>query len=394
MKTRFVPVALLAAVLCGLSSCTQPPKVTSPLTASIDSLRSHYAPDHRVAVFDVTCVQQGSVVILRGEVDNAKAKEDVMNLVHKNLGGQTIDSLKVLPDPLLGDKRFGIVAISVGNVRTNPKHSAEMGTQAMMGMVVKLLKKRGGWCYVQLPDNYLGWLEESSMKTTSEAGVESWRSATKVIVTTVFTFVREHPSAASQPVSDAVAGVLMKQLNGTGSWVAVELPDGRKGYIERSSVDEYTHWKKTRKLTPENVEATAKSLIGIPYLWGGTSPKGMDCSGFTKTVFRLNGLELARDADEQAAGGEVVEKGNDLENLKKGDLLFFGRKATAEKPENISHVGIYLGKKAFIHTPGGAGVQINSFDASAPNYNEYELRRFVRARRYIGTQPVAEVPKG
>jgi cell wall-associated NlpC family hydrolase len=393
MKTKTALNVVLAALLCGVFSCSQPQHAASQVTTAIDSLKAHYAPDRRVAVFDVTCVQQGSVVILRGEVDNPKAKEDVMSLVHRSLGGQTIDSLKVLPDLELGNNRFGIVSVSVGNVRTSPRHQAEMCTQAMMGMVVKILKKRGGWFYVQLPDKYLGWLEESAMQVTTEAGVESWKSDTKLIVKTIFTFVRQHPSSSSQPVSDAVAGVLMKQLNGTGSWVAVELPDGRKGFIERSSVDEYAHWKKTRKLTPENVEATAKSLIGIPYLWGGTSPKGMDCSGFAKTVFRLNGLELARDADQQADGGEVAESGSNFENLKKGDLLFFGRKGSADRPERISHVGIYLGKKAFIHTPGGAGVQINSFDASAPNYNEYELRRFVRARRYIGTQPVAEVPK-
>jgi gamma-D-glutamyl-L-lysine dipeptidyl-peptidase len=393
MKTKTAIVAAVALLLSGLTSCSQPPQATSPLIAAIDSLRAHYAPDRRVAVFDVTCVQQGSVAILRGEVDNPKAKEDVMNLVHNTLGGQTIDSLRVLPDPQLGEKRFGIVSVSVGNVRSNPKHSAELCTQAVMGMVVKLLKKQREWYYVQLPDNYIGWLEGSAMTLTNETGVESWRSATKAIVTTIFTFIREHPSASAIPVSDAVAGVLLKQSGVTGSWVTVELPDGRKGFIEKSSVDEYSHWKKTRKLTPENIEATAKTLIGIPYLWGGTSPKGMDCSGFTKTVFRSNGLELARDANQQADGGVVVEKGNDFENLKKGDLLFFGRKASADKPENISHVGIYLGKKEFIHTPGGAGVKINSFEPSASNFNEYELKRFVRARRYIGAQPVPEVPK-
>jgi cell wall-associated NlpC family hydrolase len=315
-----------------------------------------------------------------------------MTLVQSKFAGQILDSLKVLPDPRLGEYRYGIVTVSVGNVRTNPRHQAEMGTQAMMGMVAKLLKKHGGWYYVQLPDDYLGWLEESAMKVTNEAGVESWKSAKKVIVTSIFTFVRERSSDTSRPVSDAVAGVLLKQSTNSDRWVAVELPDGRKGFIEQSCVDEFGHWKRTRHLTPENVEATAKSMMGIPYLWGGTSPKGMDCSGFTKTVFRLNGLELARDADEQAARGEAVDQGSDFEKLKKGDLLFFGRKATVTNPENISHVGIYLGKKEFIHTPGGAGVKLNSFDPSASNYNESELKRFVRARRYIGVQSVPEVP--
>ena len=391
MKNKTALFAMLAALLGGVISCSQPPKATSPLTAAIDSLKTRYAPDSRMAVFDVTCVQQGSIAIVRGEVDNPKAKEDVLNLVHNSLGGQTIDSLKVLPDQQLGEKRYGIVSVSVGNVRTAPKHQAAMGTQAMMGMVVRLLKKHGGWYYIQLPDSYLGWLEESAMKVTSDGGVESWKAATKVIVTSYFTFVREHPASSSVPVSDAVAGVLLKVVGPAAQWIAVELPDGRKGFIEKSCADEYAHWKNSRRLTPENIELSAKSMMGIPYLWGGTSPKGMDCSGFTKTVFRLNGLELSRDADQQASGGEVVEPGKDFGNLKKGDLLFFGRKAAADKPENISHVGIYLGKKEFIHTPGGAGVKLNSFDASAPNYNDYELKRFVRARRYIGTKQVAEV---
>jgi cell wall-associated NlpC family hydrolase len=393
MKTKNILIVVLAALLSSVSSLSQLSKSTSPFNPAIDSLKVLYAPDRRVAVFDVTFVQQGSVAIVRGEVDHPKAKDDVMALAHRTLGSKIIDSLTVLPDPQLGEKRFGIVSVSVCNVRSNPRHPAEMVTQAMMGMVVRLLKKHGGWYYAQLPDNYLGWLEESALKVTAEAGVESWRSARKVITTAIFTFVRERPSASSQPVSDAVAGALLKQLKSTGQWIAVELPDSRKGYIEQSSVDEFSHWKKTRKLTPENIEATARSMMGIPYLWGGTSPKGMDCSGFTKTVFRLNGLELSRDANQQAAGGEAVETGSDFEKLKKGDLLFFGRKAGAERSENISHVGIYLGKKEFIHTPGGAGVKLNSFDSSAPNYNEGELKRYVRARRYIGAQLVPEVPK-
>ena len=110
MKTRTALNVALAALLCSLFSCSQPQKAESQVITALDSLKAHYAPDRRVAVFDVSCVQQGSVVLLKGEVDNPKVKEDVMSLVHRTLGGQTIDSLKVLPDPELGEKRFGIVA--------------------------------------------------------------------------------------------------------------------------------------------------------------------------------------------------------------------------------------------------------------------------------------------
>jgi cell wall-associated NlpC family hydrolase len=113
----------------------------------------------------------------------------------------------------------------------------------------------------------------------------------------------------------------------------------------------------------------------------------MDCSGFTKTVFRLNGMELNRDANQQAQMGVDVSAGGDMKQLTKGDLLFFGQKATADRPERITHVGIYLQDKTIIHTPGGSGVRIDSFDPAAPNYNDGLVKSLVRARRIIGAQP-------
>lgn len=387
--TLFLPATAMMLLL--LFSCQSPPSPDARVKAALDSLKAEYAPDERLAVFRVECIHQGSIAVAKGEVDKPAAKDNALAAIRRIVRGEVLDSIKVLPDSQLGAKRFGIVAVSVGNVRTSPRHPGGMATQALMGMVVKLLKRQGEWYYVQLPDNYLGWLESDAMNVTTEAGVEAWKSAPKVIVTTYFTWVREQPGTSAQPVRDAVAGGLMKRVAQSGGWVSVELPDGAGGYIEKSGVEEFARWKSTRKLTAENIEKTAKSLYGVPYLWGGTSPKGMDCSGFTKMVYRLNGLELARDANQQAGGGEDVAPGEEFQNLKKGDLLFFGRKATAEKPENISHVGIYLQNREFIHTPGGSWVKFNSFDPASPHYSESLRRSFVRARRYIGTARVPEV---
>lgn len=390
MKTNRILVIVMVGIAGLLASCSTPEKTGTPVTIALDSLKAHYAPDQRVAVFNITYAQQGSVVVAKGDVDNPKAKEDALSTIHDILGGQVIDSIRVLPDPQLGEKRFGIVAMSVGNVRTAPRNPAELSSQVLMGTVVNLLKKQAGYYYIQMPDKYEGWLNENSMKVTTAADVEEWNAAPKVIATTYFTMVREQPTTSSLPIRDAVAGNLMKFAGRSGSWVAVELPDGKKGYVEKSSAEDFDRWKKSRTLTAENIEKTAEMFLGIPYLWGGTSTKGMDCSGFTKTVYRLNGLELSRDADQQAEGGEEVKAGENFENLKKGDLLFFGRKGTSGKPERITHVGIYLEKLQFIHTPGG-WVRFNSFDPKAPNYSESQRKSFVRARRYIGVAQIPEV---
>ncbi|MFA6168199.1 MAG: C40 family peptidase [Gemmatimonadaceae bacterium] len=390
-RNNILPVFALA-FLVPLAAPTPAAAQDDPCKAVLAPVRARYAPDRRVAVFDVTCVRQGGVVVVRGDVDQASARRDVMTTMEAAKLGIVVDSMRVLPDPALAETPFGIVKVSVGNVRSNPAHSAELATQVMMGMIVKVLKQQGGWYYIQGPDQYLGWLEGAAMHLTRQAGAEAWQNAPKVIMTEYFGVVRAEPTNASLPVSDAVPGVLFKSNGGRGKWISVETPDGRKGYVERSLVADYAKWRATRSLTAETVEQTAKRFIGVPYLWGGTSPKGMDCSGFTKTVFRLNGMELNRDANQQAQMGVEVSADSGMRRLSKGDLLFFGSKATAERPERITHVAIYLQDRQFIHTPGGSGVRIDSFDPAAPNFNDGLLKSFVRARRVIGQPPTRVQP--
>jgi len=137
--------------------------------------------------------------------------------------------------------------------------------------------------------------------------------------------------------------------------------------------------------TSENVIRTARRFFGVPYLWGGTSAKGFDCSGFTKTVYFLNGVLLPRDASQQVMVGSIIDTGVDMENLNTGDLLFFGSKATPEQEARVTHVAIYLGRKKFIHSSGD--VRINSFDPSDPDFSKYRLGTFLHARRIIGAGP-------
>ena len=117
-------------------------------------------------------------------------------------------------------------------------------------------------------------------------------------------------------------------------------------------------------------------------MWGGTSVKAPDCSGFVKTVYFMGGIILARDASLQFLHGKEIDPSS-LSNLEPGDLLFFGRQ-TSSGVKRITHVGFYLGDTKVIHSSGR--VRINSLDPARPDYNSYLVETIQGARRIIGTE--------
>jgi hypothetical protein len=387
MNPRSFPFLLAAIAFLAVSASAQ----EDAIKTAIKTVKEKYAPDRRVAVFDIPWEMQGSTLVLKGEIDNPEAKAALLSALQKAVSVSVADSIRLLPDPALGEKLYGIVILSVGNVRSKPDHAEELSTQVLMGTTIKLLKRGSGYHYVQMPDMYLGWIDGAAFTAVTRAEADAWAAAQKVIMTENYGVVREEPNTTALPVCDLVAGGILKAGTETGGWTAVELADGRKGFIESALVQEYRQWKNSRILNGESIARTSKTFLGVPYLWGGTSSKGMDCSGFTKTVYRLNGVELNRDASQQVRNGEEVVLDSSFSTSRKGDLLFFGQKATSERSERITHVGIYLENKKFIHSSGR--VRFGSFDPSSPMYEGALLKRLVRSRRIITDPTVPEVRK-
>jgi len=275
--------------------------------------------------------------------------------------------------------RYGIATQSVINLRQTPSFAAEMGTQALMGTPVQILETVHGWSNVVTPDGYKAWTTEESIQKMNPVELAAWNAAPKVIVNTYFALLMSRPSANAVVVSDVVWGDILRYQGTNGKYVRVMLPDGRKGYIKKQSTLSYKKWLSGANPTAARILSTANRFIGFPYLWGGTSVKGMDCSGFTKTCFFLNGVILPRDASQQARTGQDIDITKNFEGLKPADLLFFG--SMKENKQHVSHVGIYIGNGEFIHASGT--VHISSLLPGSQKFDAFNTSRLLRAQRVL-----------
>lgn len=345
----------------------------------IDDVRNQYAPDKRTAIFDVQVTEENGNIVLSGETNLVDAKNELSN---KLSSFKVTNKIETLPAKELGNKIYGVVPLSVANLRVKPGHSEEMATQALLGMPVLVYKQRGGNWLVKTPDDYIAWIDELQLMDKSE--YDNWMSSQKVIYTEHYGMSYSEKNEKSIPVSDLVAGDILKYLAKEDSFYKVEYPDKRIAYVPEDNAEMFDSYVQKCELTPENILHTAKSLMGVPYLWGGTSTKGVDCSGFTKTVYFLNGVILPRDASQQVFSGDSVDITNGYENLQPGDLVFFGARARDGKKERVSHVGIYLGNMEFIHSSGS--VRINSFDKEKDNFSEYRTNSLLKAKRIINAK--------
>ncbi len=247
-----------------------------------------------------------------------------------------------------------VVLAPVINMYSAPRRTADVVSQAVIGSNLTELKKKHKWIQVQTPDHYSGWVEAKRVRALRNGGYADGQAAQ---VSSLFANIYEEKDVTTHAPMVTVPFEARLELasNAAGNderWLAVRLPDGRSGWIQRGDV---TLAPKTLTI-PESIEL-AKRFLGIPYLWGGRSSFGYDCSGFTQMLVRSRGINMPRDADQQAVwDGSVEVKRADLEA---GDLLFFG-----ESAQKITHTGMYIGNGQFIHdtTHSHPVVQISRLD--------------------------------
>ena len=269
-------------------------------------------------------------------------------------------------------RALGVVSLAVLDLRRAPDHRAELGSQLLVGEVARRLSRsRDGlwWRVENLADGYRGWVRAWGVVPASAARAASWRRRARARVRALFAEVRTGRGAGAL-VSPLSLGGRVIAGRRRGGFRPVELPDGRRGWVKGGALE-------VGRTRPPSLIERVRSLLGIPYLWGGRTPLGLDCSGFTQLVLAEQGVGLPRDARRQFRAARPLRKG---EPPRPGDLVFFGRRGAP-----VGHVGMGLGAGYYAHARGT--VRISSVDKGNPLCDN-ELAGQVRGWR----RPVMEAP--
>ena len=310
----------------------------------------------------------------------------------------------ILSIPAFGqDKRWAVVELSTIYMRQLPDYESALETQELMGTIVEIVGEKGYWREIVSPQPYKAWATEKGLTEMTEADIQEYRNAPKVQFHDLYGHLYCEPSFKSATICDLVAGDILRFCKKKGAWTEVMLPSGRKGWVPSKSATNHSGYISIAKgegnagsvseHKMEEIISEAEKLLGVPYLWGGMSAKGVDCSGLVRISYLMNGILLPRNASQQIFCGDPVPMDIDtrfwdekernsaeftaemqtrIKNLKRGDLVFFGTPADGQKKQRVTHVGIYLGDGQLIHS--SHMVRINSLIPTEENYYENSHR--------------------
>lgn len=263
--------------------------------------------------------------------------------------------------------RYAWVTTNLLDLRAQPRFNAERVSQVLFGEIVTLGARKNGYCRILIGGGYRGWADGrflSALSDTRRAGyVRRINRILAVKTARIFDSVGKNIAPHF-----LFYGTRLSVRSRRGRQARVVLPDGTARFLKAGSLCPINE-AGTRSVTGAMLVSEARKFLGVPYLWGGISPAGFDCSGFVQTVCARFGLTLPRDTREQVTVGSRRPR----KETRSGDLLFFKR-----------HVGFAIGRHRVIHaSAGGTGVRINSLRAGDRDYREDLDRDFDQTRRIV-----------
>jgi hypothetical protein len=262
---------------------------------------------------------------------------------------------------------YAFVTTNLLDLRAKPDVAAERVSQLHFAEPLRVSRAARGFSYVTATDGYSGWTDIRHLRTVSrkayDQSVRAPRAVVKATTAPLSTVVGKKPVA---PFFVYYGARLQIRASG-GGYVRVILPDGEEVLTRRFKLID--PGRRRRRISGADLINEGRRFLGVPYLWGGVSPAGFDCSGFVRAVCGRFGLVLPRDTKDQIKAGKPL----DLEPIATGDLLFFDR-----------HVGFAMGRNRVLHcSRGGSGVRINALDPALADYRDDLHRDFREARRII-----------
>lgn len=347
----------------------RPPQTARDITWLAEQYRRRVLSDATFFYLKVASERDGDAWRIQVATNAPRTARAFQRVIQRLNAGSMQFELISLPADRLGEARFGVTRAPMALVRARPDETAGVDTQLLLGDRVMLLDENADGSYLLLhaADGYVGWVRADAILQMDEAAFSEWeQAATATIRTDVSVDDLRLPAGARLPL-----------LKVEGDGALLRLPSGTPATDGEAAVSvACSKLQLPPSDAPGRVAAvTATEFLTAPYLFGGRSRLGLDCSGLTGAAYAAVGLSLPRDARQQVLVGQLVATPWHIPPLRPGDLLFF-----CDDTGRVSHTGVALGGKRFIHA-SPPEVQVSSLDPDDPLYSAHWHERFALARR-------------
>ncbi len=264
--------------------------------------------------------------------------------------------------------KYGWVSSNLVDLWTQPMFESERATQLFFAQPLKIRKEKAGHYFVELRDSYTGWVDRRFVRQITGSAYTRYITNLNCCIKSVSATLYDRLGKTVVEPFHLYYGNQLFTRDTKSGLARIILPDKSALSIKKSNLVPINK-ASARQVTGRDLIKEASRFLGVPYLWGGVTSAGFDCSGLVQTVLARFGISVPRDTKDQILVGQRIERNC----IKTGDLLFFER-----------HVGFAIGKNKVIHSSvGGGGVRINSLIRGDVDYREDLDRDFNQARRLL-----------